>query len=67
MGSKADLQAATDFIAKHRITPIISRVLAGLENADEGFDLLARGDHFGKIVIRIDSDSSRPECRKTKL
>ena len=67
MGSKADLQAATDFIAKHRITPVISCVLAGLENADEGFELLARGDHFGKIIIRMDSDSSRPECRKTKL
>jgi len=55
MGSKADLQAATDFIAQHRITPIVSRVLDGLENAEEGFDLLSRGDHFGKIVIRMDS------------
>ncbi|KAI9511101.1 hypothetical protein F5148DRAFT_1173734 [Russula earlei] len=55
MGSKADLQAATDFIARHRITPIVSHVLDGLENAEEGFDLLSRGDHFGKIVIRMDS------------
>lgn len=67
MGSKADLQAATDFIAEHRITPIISRVLDGLQNADEGFELLARGDHFGKIVIRMNLDSSSPECRKAKL
>jgi len=67
MGSKADLQAATDFIAEHRITPVISRVLDGLENAGEGFDLLARGDNFGKIVIRMDSDSSHPESRKAKL
>jgi D-arabinose 1-dehydrogenase-like Zn-dependent alcohol dehydrogenase len=67
MGSKADLQAATDFIAEHRIAPIISRVLDGLENADEGFELLARGDHFGKIVIRMNLDSSRPECGKAKL
>ena len=67
MGSKADLQAATDFITEHRITPVVSRVLDGLENAGEGFDLLARGDHFGKIVIRMDSDSSHPENRKAKL
>jgi len=53
MGSKADLQAATDFIAQHRIPPVISRVLDGLEEAEEGFELLARGEHFGKIVIRI--------------
>jgi len=55
MGSKADLRAATDFIAQHRITPIVWRVLDGLESAEEGFDLLSRGDHFGKIVIRVDS------------
>jgi D-arabinose 1-dehydrogenase-like Zn-dependent alcohol dehydrogenase len=59
MGSKADLQAATDFIAQHRITPVVSRVLDGLENAEEGFELLARGDHFGKIVIKMDSSQSQ--------
>ncbi|KAI9446190.1 hypothetical protein H4582DRAFT_1904173 [Lactarius indigo] len=55
---KADLQAATNFIAEHRITPVVSRVLDGLESADEGFELLARGDHFGKIVVRMDSGPS---------
>ena len=54
MGSKADLQAATDFIARYRIEPVVSRVLNGLENAEEGFELLARGEHFGKIVIKMD-------------
>ncbi|KAI0247919.1 hypothetical protein BJV78DRAFT_1348297 [Lactifluus subvellereus] len=59
MGSKADLQAATDFVAQHRITPVVSRVLDGLENAEEGFELLARGDHFGKIVVRMNSSPPR--------
>ncbi|KAI0293558.1 hypothetical protein BC826DRAFT_1141641 [Russula brevipes] len=63
MGSKADLQAATDFIAQHRITPVVSRVLDGLENAEEGFDLLARGDHFGKIVIKMDPSQSRTSAK----
>ncbi len=58
MGSKADLQAATDFIAQHRIPPVISRVLDGLEEAEEGFELLARGEHFGKIVIRMNGGST---------
>jgi D-arabinose 1-dehydrogenase-like Zn-dependent alcohol dehydrogenase len=55
MGSKADLQAATDFIAQHRVTPVVSHVIDGLERAEEGFRLLAREDRFGKIVIRLDS------------
>lgn len=58
MGSKADLQAATEFIAQHRIAPVISRVLDGLENAEEGFELLACGEHFGKIVISMDGNSA---------
>jgi NADPH:quinone reductase-like Zn-dependent oxidoreductase len=58
MGSKADLQAATDFIAQHRIAPVVSRVLDGLENAEKGFELLAHGEHFGKIVIKMDGSSA---------
>jgi len=54
MGSKADLQAATDFIAQHQITPIVSHVIDGLERAEEGFQLLARGDRFGKIIVRME-------------
>jgi D-arabinose 1-dehydrogenase-like Zn-dependent alcohol dehydrogenase len=54
MCSKADLQAATDFIAQHRIAPVVSRVPDRLENDEEGFELIARGEHFGKIVIRMD-------------
>ena len=58
MGSKADLKAATEFIAQHGIAPIVSRVLDGLENVEESFELLARGDHFGKIVIWMDGSST---------
>ena len=55
MGSKADLQAATDFIGQHRITPVVSHVIDGVERAEEGFELLIAGDRFGKVVIRMDS------------
>jgi D-arabinose 1-dehydrogenase-like Zn-dependent alcohol dehydrogenase len=58
MGSKADLQAATDFIAQHQITPIVSHVIDGLKHAEEGFELLAGGDRFGKAVIRMNSPQS---------
>ena len=38
MGLKEDLKAATEFIAQHRIAPVVSCVLDGLENVEEGFE-----------------------------
>ncbi|KAK7043234.1 hypothetical protein VNI00_008588 [Paramarasmius palmivorus] len=53
MGSIADLKAATEFISIHKIVPVISDIVEGLENAEEGFEKLKRGGQFGKVVIRI--------------
>lgn len=53
MGSHTDLISATTFLAKHRIIPVVAHVVDGLENAEEGFDLMQKGDGFGKIVIKI--------------
>nr|VWP00207.1 Uncharacterized protein [Ganoderma boninense] len=57
MGSQKDLVDATNFIAEHRIVPVVSHVLDGFESAEQGFKLLEEGSHFGKVVIRIPSDS----------
>ncbi|KAF8491050.1 hypothetical protein F5888DRAFT_1807679 [Russula emetica] len=56
MGSKADLQATGFYCAAPG--QIASVILEGLENAEEGFELLARGEHVGKIVIRMDGSST---------
>lgn len=56
MGSHKDLIDATHFLSTHRIVPVISHVLDGLEAAEEGFRLVEQGDHFGKIVIRVRHD-----------
>jgi len=53
MGSLQDLIDATDFLTQHRIVPHISHIINGLESAEEGFELMKRGDQFGKIVIRV--------------
>lgn len=53
MGSHKDLIDATQFLAEHRIVPIISHTLDGLESVEDGFQLLEGGSHFGKVVIRI--------------
>lgn len=53
MGSHRDLIDATHFIAEHRIVPVVSDVLDGLESAEAGFELLNKGHQFGKVVIRV--------------
>jgi D-arabinose 1-dehydrogenase-like Zn-dependent alcohol dehydrogenase len=53
MGSTAELKAATDFAAKHKLKPSVSTVLEGLENAEQGFELLEKGRESGKIVVRV--------------
>ncbi|CAE6376854.1 unnamed protein product [Rhizoctonia solani] len=53
MGSTAELKAATDFAAKHKLKPSVSTVLEGLENAEQGFELIEKGRESGKIVVRV--------------
>lgn len=53
MGSRQDMIDATDFLAQHKIVPVVSHVLDGLESAEEGFELMRRGGQFGKIVMKI--------------
>lgn len=53
MGSVKDLQDATRFLAEKRITPVVSHVIDGLQNAEQGFELMQHGGQFGKIVIRM--------------
>ncbi|KAF8065366.1 hypothetical protein FPV67DRAFT_1502554 [Lyophyllum atratum] len=57
MGSHQDLIDATNFMAEHRILPIISHVFDGLEAAEQGFEIMERGDQFGKMVVRIREDN----------
>jgi len=53
MGSRQDLIDATHFLTQHRIVPIVSHVIDGLESAEEGFEILKHGKQFGKVVIKI--------------
>ncbi|KAG6864650.1 hypothetical protein C0991_008067 [Blastosporella zonata] len=64
MGSHQDLIDATNFLAEHRIVPVISHVLNGLEAAEQGFEIMKRGDQFGKIVVKISPTSSAPVAVK---
>jgi len=52
MGSPRDWQEMLEFVARHRLRPIVSDAFP-LERAGEAFALMERGDQFGKIVVMI--------------
>jgi len=51
MGSPTDWEDMLAFVARHQIKPIVSEEFA-LADAAAAFDLMARGDQFGKIVVK---------------
>lgn len=63
MASHQDLIDATNFLAEHRIFPVVSHVLDGLESAEEGFNILHQSDQFGKVVIRVKHDDGSTRVR----
>ncbi|KAL1741651.1 hypothetical protein HDZ31DRAFT_44953 [Schizophyllum fasciatum] len=65
MGSRIDLEDATAFMEKHKIVPIVSDILKGLDAVEEGFELIKHGGQFGKIVIDLQGDAS--SARRAKL
>ncbi|KAL2137258.1 hypothetical protein VTI74DRAFT_6469 [Chaetomium olivicolor] len=60
MGSKAEFQAMVDFVREHKIRPVVSRVVKGLDNIegiDSLFEDMKAGRQFGKLVIQIDTEA----------
>ncbi|NJQ00889.1 zinc-binding dehydrogenase [Streptomyces zingiberis] len=52
MGSKDELQALLNFCAATGVRPVIDSVLP-LDRAREGFEKMAGGDLFGKVVLTV--------------
>jgi NADPH:quinone reductase-like Zn-dependent oxidoreductase len=56
MGSRAEFKAMVQFVRDKKITPIVSRVVKGLDNLDgiNGlFEEMKAGKQFGKLVVEI--------------
>ena len=53
MGSYQNMKDATKFLVEHRTVPVVSHMLNGVESAEEGFELLKKGDQFDKVVISL--------------
>ncbi|GAA6017805.1 hypothetical protein JCM11491_004626 [Sporobolomyces phaffii] len=56
MGSREEFFSAVKFIGEHKIEPVVDTVLTGLDEAENGFELLKQGGQFGKVVITIAKD-----------
>ena len=53
VGSRAELEAlARALSAHHDLRPVVDREFP-FEEAPAAFEALARGEHFGKLVIRV--------------
>ncbi|KAJ3011411.1 hypothetical protein HKX48_006849 [Thoreauomyces humboldtii] len=62
MGNEVEFKAMTEFVAEHRIRPVVSKVFEGLANYEQAFQEMRNGSQFGKLVIRI-----LPETDKAKF
>jgi D-arabinose 1-dehydrogenase-like Zn-dependent alcohol dehydrogenase len=56
MGSHKDLLDATEFLSQHKIVPVVSHVLDGLDKFEEGFEIMRKGDQMGKIILKLGED-----------
>jgi zinc-binding alcohol dehydrogenase/oxidoreductase len=54
-GSPRDFQAMVDFVEKHKIKPVIDRVMP-ISEINQAFSLVDQGKQFGKIVFKISQD-----------
>lgn len=53
VGNARQLQALADMVARAAIHPVVDR-LFDFETARDAYECLRNGDHFGKVVIRLD-------------
>jgi len=53
LGSLKDLKDATEFMAEKKLVPVISHTVDGLESVEKGFEILEKGEQFGKVVLKI--------------
>lgn len=56
MGSRKEFKEMIEFVNEHKIKPVVSRVVKGIDNIEgieELFEEMKKGSQFGKLVIEI--------------
>ncbi|RWA07453.1 hypothetical protein EKO27_g7657, partial [Xylaria grammica] len=59
MGSRQEFKDMVAFVRDHKIRPVVSRVVKGLDNMkeiEELYEEIREGRQFGKLVIEISAD-----------
>lgn len=59
MGSRKEFRDMVAFVAKHKIRPVVSKTVRGLDDLDAIetlFTEMQKGQQFGKLVIEIDNE-----------
>jgi NADPH:quinone reductase-like Zn-dependent oxidoreductase len=54
VGPRIEFEAMNQFLEAHAIAPVVDRVFE-MSQAEQAFEYLASGSHFGKVVIRVPS------------
>ncbi|KAB8297787.1 hypothetical protein EYC80_001586 [Monilinia laxa] len=60
MGSRKEFKDMIAFVNAHKIKPVVSRIVKGIDNLkeiDELFEEMRNGSQFGKLVIEVKSGS----------
>ncbi len=52
MGRKSDLLLISDLLERGKLKPVLDKVFT-LEEASKAHDYLERGNHFGKVVLKV--------------
>ncbi|KAI9649756.1 hypothetical protein NHQ30_002337 [Ciborinia camelliae] len=67
MGSRKEFKDMISFVGEHKIKPVVSRVVKGMDNLkeiDELFDEIKHGSQFGKLVIEVKTGSGSGSAGK---
>jgi NADPH:quinone reductase-like Zn-dependent oxidoreductase len=67
MGSKKEFREMVEFVREHKIRPVVSRTVKGIDNLegiDGLFEDMKAGRQFGKLVIEFESEDSESSSPK---
>lgn len=59
MGSRKEFADMVDLVRNKQIHPVISHVVNGLNNVDELFEIMKRGENFGKLVVTVSDEGDQ--------
>lgn len=63
MGSRSEFEAMVAFVGEKKVGVVVDRVLAGLEGAEEGFEVMKKGKQFGKVSEALGGEQCEREPR----